>query len=192
MQILIPTKKQIALATDKTEQMKQECLKKYGKPYPPNSMKKGDGIFLSLVCEAALCDFYGMTFVAPEERDDYDVYHPKHFGRVDNKTKIRTVAPKPEYLGTVAEFNTRQQCDFYCFTSILKDASKLWIAGFCRKEIFFNRATFSRKGTVDPTSDRGWRFKADCWNLPYGEMLPPPDPDNISADFYVDSLRKSA
>lgn len=190
MLVLIPTKKQIKLAREKDKLMREECLAKYGTPYPPNSIEEGAGNLPSFVAEAALCDLYGLSFVPPEERHDYDVYRDDYFGRVENKTKVRTVPPKPYYFGAVAATNTRQRCDFYCFTSILKDLSKLWLCGFCRKDIFFEKdqAQFFYKGDPDPTSDRGWRFKADCWNLPYGDMLTPPEPDHIGPEFEVGLL----
>lgn len=182
---LIPTEQQIALARERETRMKAECLERYGVPYPRNSIKKGEGIFHSFVCETALCDLYGMEFVPYLERNDYDVFHSERFGKVDNKTKIRTVAPKPEYLGTVANANTKQRCDFYCFTSILKDCSALWIAGFMPKAAFYDQAVFHRRGELDPSSDRGWRFRADCWNMPYGEMWEPPQLEDIPGRFLV-------
>lgn len=182
---IVPTMQQINSARDRETQMRHECTERYGQPHPPNSITKGRGIFHSFVCETVLCDMYDMDFVPYLERKDYDVCHPHHFGKVDNKTKIRTVAPRPDYLGTVADFNTRQQCDFYCFTSILEDLSALWICSFYPKPLFYDDAFFARKGEPDPTSDRGWTFKADCWNMPYGAMWLPPPPDNIDERFLV-------
>lgn len=186
MLLLIPTKNQLDLARHKTDRMERECLDKYGTPHPPNSMKKGAGTFQSLVAEVVLADFYGFDFSAAEDRHDYDLHRPDYFGRVDNKTKIRTVPPQPDYLGSVASFNTRQRCDFYCFTSILQDSSKLWVAGFYPKALFYVKGFFANKGDLDPTSRHGWTFKEDCWNLAYGDMWAPPEPDSIDGRFRVE------
>ena len=48
---------------------------------------------------------------------------------VDVKTKQTTVNPLPNYDCSVAKYNTKQTCDIYCFTRILKDYSCGWILG---------------------------------------------------------------
>jgi hypothetical protein len=185
MLILSPTAKQIKLAEKRERTMRAEIQAQTGRTHLRNSITAGAGTLASLVCEVCLREFYDLEFSPDDEKHDYDLVHPLRFGKIDNKTKIRTVAPKPEYLGTVASYNTRQQCDFYCFTSILKDFSQMWIAGFMPKAAFGEQAVFHKKGDIDPSSDRGWRFKADCWNMPYGDMWTPPEPDKIDERYLV-------
>lgn len=185
MILLKPNAKQIKLAEKREAAMRSEIKEQTGRSYLRNSITKGQGSLASLICEVCLRDFYDLEFSPDEEKHDYDLMHPTRFGKIDNKTKIRTVAPKPEYLGTVAAYNTKQRCDFYCFTSILKDFSQMWIVGFMPKADFGVHAVFNKKGEIDPTSDRGWRFKADCWNMPYGDMWVPPEPDQIDKRYLV-------
>jgi hypothetical protein len=184
MILLIPNAQQIKLAQQREKEFNRE-LKAQGRKHLRNSITAGKGTLGSFVCEVGLRDFYALEFSPAEEKHHYDVWNPFRFGKVENKTKIRTVAPKPEYFGSVAASNTKQQCDFYCFTSILKDFSKMWIGGFMPKEEFYQRAKLYHAGELDPTSDRGWRFKADCWNVPYGEMWEAPPPDKIDERFLV-------
>lgn len=86
----------------------------------------------------------------------------------DVKTKKRNVAVLPHYFATVAEANTVQLCHGYIFVSIYDDIAQ--IIGSIGKEDFYRKATFFKKGDLDPSSDLGWTFRANCYNLPYTEL----------------------
>lgn len=99
---------------------------------------------------------------------DYDLL--KDGWRIDVKTKRCTSPPRPEYECSIADFNTRQKCDYYVFSRILNDASQAWLLGAIKKEEYFRKATFRKEGELDPNSRLGWTFKADCYNLPISEL----------------------
>lgn len=82
---------------------------------------------------------------------------------VDVKTKKTTVQPKEEYECSVAAFNTKQQCDKYCFVRVKNDLTKGWYLGVYDKEQYFNDAIFLRKGEIDPSNM--FTVKSDCYNL---------------------------
>ena len=43
-----------------------------------------------------------------------------------------------------------------------------WILGYLSKEDYFKKATFLKKGTVDPSN--GWTVSTDCYNLPISDL----------------------
>ena len=57
-------------------------------------------------------------------------------------------------------------CDYYLFTSIYGDYSRGWILGYLKKEEFFEKAIFFKKGDVDP-DPRGdkYVFPSNCFNV---------------------------
>ena len=89
--------------------------------------------------------------------------------KVEVKTKDRTVAPKPYYECSVADFNTEQDCDEYAFVSVLNNMKEAWYLGKISKSDFYKAAVFHKKGEVDPAND--FTFKADCFNIPVWKLI---------------------
>lgn len=84
------------------------------------------------------------------------------------KTKDRTVPPRLSYEASVANYNARQDADFYVFVSLLRRENvyvKGWVCGIIAKRDYETMATFLRKGDIDPSN--GWVVSADCFNLGY-------------------------
>ena len=98
---------------------------------------------------------------------DYDV--TRLDGKTaDVKTKRCGSKPAPHFECSVADFNTRQKCDFYVFVRVLNDFSKGWIVGELPKEEYFQKATFIQQGQYDPSNK--WRCKADCYNVAISKL----------------------
>lgn len=93
---------------------------------------------------------------------DYDMYD-KYGYKVDVKTKLTTVEPKPYYDCSIAAYNTKQKCDYYAFVRIKKDLSCAWLLGIKDKQDYFDQSVFMRKGQIDPSNN--FRVRADCYNL---------------------------
>lgn len=93
---------------------------------------------------------------------------------IDVKTKRCTSTPWPNYECSVADYNPDQQCDFYIFVRILENFETAWILGKIRKEEYYRKAVFRRKGEKDPNGLKGvdFHFTADCYNLPISELMP--------------------
>jgi hypothetical protein len=130
-----------------------------------NSIRKGDGNVFGFLGEILMADHWGVDLA---NTYDYDLIVKNY--KVDVKTKSCTSKPKPEYFCTVADYNPYQKCDIYCFVRILEDFKAAWLLGYCSKEYFFNNAKFYKMGDLDPSSHLGWKFKADCYNLPIQEL----------------------
>lgn len=106
---------------------------------------------------------------------DYDLIHQGL--KYDVKTKGCTCRPFHDWEASIANWNTRQNCDRYIFVRvehIKKQKSnftgRAWIFGWIDKEEYFDSAVFFKKGQVDPKSRIGWKFVADCYNLPYSDL----------------------
>lgn len=97
---------------------------------------------------------------------DYDIIHNNL--KIDVKTKRVTTPPKDYYECSVASLNTKQQCDIYIFTRVLKDMTKGWVLGYINKKEYFDKAIFLKKGNIDPSNN--WKVSTDCYNLPIKEL----------------------
>jgi len=86
------------------------------------------------------------------------------------KTKDTSVYPKMGYEVSVANYNTKQKCDYYVFTRILADLSKGWILGYMPREEYYQRARRMTKDEVDGTNN--FVVKANCWNMFIQDLKP--------------------
>lgn len=135
-----------------------------------NSIRSGDGNFVGILGEMAFAREYGFTY-APTYNYDVITTGGK---KLDVKTKERNVACLESYLATVADYNTKQECDGYVFLSIYTnsdDAYVVEVMGWLPKDEFYQQAKFYREGDRDPGGD-GWTFKADCYNIYYSQLRP--------------------
>tara|TARA_R100001377_G_scaffold12141_1_gene6119 strand:+ start:421 stop:900 length:480 start_codon:yes stop_codon:yes gene_type:complete len=98
---------------------------------------------------------------------DYDLISDKG-NKIDVKTKQTTVKPLPYYAASVANFNTKQMCDYYAFVRVHKNFSTAWYMGAMPKQKYYELSTFMKKGDVDP--DNNFKVRADCHNLSYSEL----------------------
>lgn len=83
--------------------------------------------------------------------------------KVDVKTKRTSVKPLETYDCSIADLNTNQQCDFYCFVRVKNDFTVGWYLGVYPKDSYVRDAVFLEKGTVDPSN--GYTVKSDCHNI---------------------------
>jgi hypothetical protein len=132
-------------------------------PLLKNSIRRGEGSLVAYIGEEI-----AKTVLKGEIKDTYDYDIVYQNVRVDVKTKERTVAPKPYYECSVADFNTRQNCDEYAFVSVLDTLKEAWYLGKISKLDFYKKAIFHRKGEVDPANN--FTFKADCYNIPISSL----------------------
>lgn len=152
---IIPADSQISLAKEKAKEL--GTLN--------NSIRKGEGNVYGFLGEILMADYWK---VSVDNTYDYDLIVKDY--KVDVKTKACNSVPEPEYFCTVADYNTKQDCDVYAFVRILNDFSKAWLLGYCGKNYFYNNSYFYRKGQLDPSSNLGWKFRADCYNLPISKL----------------------
>jgi hypothetical protein len=106
-----------------------------------------------------------------ENTFDYDLIATASNGidkTVDVKTKQTSVKPLPHYECSIAKLNTKQKCDAYAFVRILNDFSVGWFLGVLTKDDYYAKATFLRKGDVDPSNN--YTVKADCYNVRIDEL----------------------
>lgn len=129
-----------------------------------NSITKGVGNVVGILGEMAVAK---VTDSTRANTRDYDLLRPD--GKTsDVKSKKCSGPPEPHFQCSVADFNTRQKCDYYVFVRVLKDFSKVWIVGELPKVEYFEKAVFVQQGQFDPANN--WRCKADCYNVEISEL----------------------
>lgn len=135
-----------------------------------NSIRNGEGNLVGFIGEEVFAAYYNAQSA---NTYDYDVLYGNL--RIDVKTKTTTVKPQPHYFATVADYNTKQNCDLYYFVRVDLNKKKAYLLGGIRKEKFYSESTFYKRGDPDPSSNLGWTFKADCYNLEISKLkLPKP------------------
>jgi hypothetical protein len=93
---------------------------------------------------------------------------------IEVKTKDRTVDPRLDFNVTVANFNTKQKTDFYCFVSVKRDNDVYThghVLGIIEKTDFFKKAKFYKKGELEPDSNPPFYFRADCYNIACSDLV---------------------
>jgi hypothetical protein len=133
-------------------------------PLLNNSIRKGEGSLVAYIGEEVV-----KKVLDGDIKDTYDYDIIYNGTKVDVKTKERTVPPKLYYECSVADFNTRQDCDEYAFVSVLNNMKEAWYLGKVSKSDFYKTAVFHKKGEVDPANN--FTFKADCYNIPVWKLL---------------------
>lgn len=128
-----------------------------------NSIREGRGNFIGFLGEELVKSTLNI-----QDNNSYDFDLIYNNLKLEIKTKERTVIPRPFYNATVAAYNTRQECDYYVFVSILNNLEYGWICGYLPKKEFYNKATFNRKGEPETPY---FNFKADCYNVKYSDLL---------------------
>jgi len=168
MNIILPDKpRMITLSTTEEQRKRAEILaKKIGKL--KDSITGGESTIYGAIGEIVCFDYFNQyREVAHENTYDYDLIVDG--SKVDVKTKRTTEHPLPNYLCSVAEYNTKQECDYYFFARALEDLSKVYLLGYITKPEFYQKAFFAKKGDTDP-EDSTFKFTADCYNIKIEEL----------------------
>ena len=128
-----------------------------------NSITKGQGNVHGFLGEIITSKFLKSKL---NNTYDYDIIHNNL--KIDVKTKRVTTPPRDYYECSVASLNTKQLCDIYVFTRVLKDMTKGWLLGYINKKDYFDKAVLLKKGDIDPSNN--WKVLTDCYNLPINKL----------------------
>jgi hypothetical protein len=151
-----------------TEDQKKRARKLYEFNVLNGSVTEGEGNEVGALGEIIVLDYYGDK---AEYVGDYNYDMIIKGKKVDVKTKKQAVIPQPTHKANIFAYNTKQQCDYYCFVAIHTSLKKGWILGWKEKEKFFNEATFRKGGEVDETgNNKGWVFKSDCYVMTNADL----------------------
>jgi len=131
-----------------------------------NSITEGEGNIVGFLGELIAQKVLGGMI---DHTYDYDILLDDFLTTIDVKTKKTTKTPLPHYACSVAEYNTKQKCDYYCFTRVKDDLQVGWYLGLYKKEAYFKDACRLAKGDLDP--DNNFTVKADCYNLPISNLM---------------------
>jgi hypothetical protein len=128
-----------------------------------NSITKGQGNVHGFLGEIITSKFLKSKL---NNTYDYDIIHNNL--KIDVKTKRVTTPPRDYYECSVASLNTKQLCDIYVFTRVLKDMTKGWLLGYINKKDYFDKAVLLKRGDIDPSNN--WKVLTDCYNLPINKL----------------------
>jgi len=134
-----------------------------------NSIRNGEGNLAGFLGEECVLQYY--PHAKRDNGYDHDILL-KPF-RVEVKTKDRTVIPQDDYECSIANYNTRQDTDYYFFVSLLRNNGRYscgYLLGYIKPEDYYRKAKALKTGELDPSNN--FTVKADCWNLPIRELLP--------------------
>jgi len=124
----------------------------------PNSIRKGEGNYVGCLGQEMFLKHYGGQYLGTH---DFDVLLDGI--RFEIKTKETSVKPKPYYMCSVCDANTKQDADYYVFCRAISSKNIGWILGAYPKKKYFCEAQFCKKDDHDPDND--FYVKADCWNM---------------------------
>jgi len=138
----------------------------------PKSIKQGKGHYFAKVAEIAVAEDLGWKHIDTFHADTEATLANGEGRKIELKVKERGVPAEGGYNASVASANTKQACDYYIFCSMMTD-EKVEVISIIPKKDFLDNATFRKNGELDPDGPRGknWRFRADCYNMPYNHPL---------------------
>jgi hypothetical protein len=162
------------MITIQTTKEQRERAKKLAEPLMkqyennPKSIKKGAGHYAAKVAEIAVAEKLGWKHIDTFHADTLAILANGEGRKVELKIKERNVPARGSYNATVAEANTKQACDYYMFCSMTSD-EEVEVLTIIPKQEFLEKATHRKKGELDPDGPKGqnWRFRANCYNMPY-------------------------
>jgi len=126
-----------------------------------NSITSGEGNIAGFLGEFLVADL-----IQAEVTNTYNYDLTKNGYTFDVKTKRCTSKPYDHYECSIAEYNTKQQCDFYIFVRIEytnEQWKRAWVLGFYPKPQYFKNARYLKKGAIDGSNK--FTVKANCYNM---------------------------
>lgn len=90
-------------------------------------------------------------------------------GSVDVKTKLRSVAPRLDFDGSIWGY-ANNKVDYYAFMSVMDDFQLVWFCGFITKSDFLTHDQRHRWMEGETDHSNGLEFAADTISLNYKHM----------------------
>lgn len=153
-----------------TDEQRKRAEERYHFKALNNSMTGGDGNVAGALGEIILIDKYG-DLVEDVSSFDYDLKIKGQ--KIEVKTKRQRVYPESYHYMNIFDFNTTQDCDWYCFVVVDYPLENAWIVGWMDKDSFLDKATFYKEGDKDPTYGEGhdWTFRHDCHCIKVRDLI---------------------
>jgi len=128
-----------------------------------NSIMSGKGNLVGCIGEIIVAKYLGVPL---QHSYDYDLIW--NGLKIDVKTKLTSVFPKPSYECSIASANPNQKCDWYIFTRVHSDLDTAYILGYLPKEEYFKTAECLHQGQV--SGSNGFTVKHNCYNVSISEL----------------------
>ena len=131
-----------------------------------NSIRKGEGNLIGALGEIVVFDYYQNKGCNVEhcQHHDFDLMIQGY--TVEIKTKGVNTIPQPEHTCHVSNYNSKQDCEFYCFVNVKNDLSKAWLKGMISRKKFDSIKRLKKKGEFD----ENFQFRCDTWIVLNSEL----------------------
>jgi len=136
-----------------------------------NSVTKGDGNIGGALGEIVVMERLGKKYhVENVSTFDYDLI--VNGFKIDVKTKrfSEKFTPNSNWNLNIFDFNTTQGCDYYLFVGVAEDYSVAYLYGLIKKDLFYEKAIFGKKGEACSRGNGEWKYKGDCYNIKISEL----------------------
>jgi hypothetical protein len=124
-----------------------------------NSIRQGEGNLIGAIGEIVVFDHYtkiGRNVVHAQDFN-YDLLIEGF--KIEVKTQENRSIPSPVYTCHVPDYNSTQECEFYCFVFIHPDMTKGWLAGHISRSKFHQIKQLKKEGEIGFSKP----FKCDTW-----------------------------
>ena len=131
-----------------------------------NSIKQGKGNLVGYIGELGFFELFGAIMEDRKpELYNYDVLNID-LNKVEIKSKYNgTDSVKPDYEGSVANFNATQDYNHLAFMRVNTNTKTIWFCGYVSKEEFALKSHAVDQGHYDRSND--WTSSADCRSIYY-------------------------
>ena len=111
-----------------------------------DSIRNGKGNLIGFIGEYCVSSILKDSVIS--NTYDYDLIHNNE--TYDIKSKQTSVIPSMDYECSVADYNTKQKCDYYIFTRVLWKKENIrpdgvYVMGYYQKDRYFKDARFLKK-----------------------------------------------
>ena len=134
------------------------------------SITKGKGNVFGFLGEQIALSVLGGELVNTFDYDLVIPAPPTGKLKIDVKTKRTSVKPLPHYECSVADITRKQDCDYFAFVRVLNDQTKGWFLGMKKRNVYFDEATYLKRGDKDPSNN--FTVRANCYNMAISALEP--------------------
>jgi hypothetical protein len=144
---------------DITQEQRDRANKLYSFNVLNNSIRQGEGNVIGALGEIVVFDHYTAIGRHVVHAQDFNFDLLIEGFKIEVKTQEQRSIPLPVYTCHVPDYNSTQECEFYCFVFIHPDMTKGWLAGYISRSQFNQIKKLKKKGEIGFSKP----FKCDTW-----------------------------
>jgi len=144
---------------DITQDQRDRAMKLYKFNELKNSIRQGEGNVIGALGEILVFDHYTKIGRNVVHAQDFNFDLLIEGFKIEVKTQENRSIPSPVYTCHVPDYNSTQECEFYCFVFIHPNMTKGWLAGHISRSRFHQIKRLKKKGEIGFSKP----FKCDTW-----------------------------